>query len=112
MRIKTIVLAAVILFAAVHVWASDTVNLNTATVDQLQGLPGIGPGRAEAIVRYREQHGGFAQVEELDRVPGIGPALINRLRNRVTVSAAAAQQKIPDTAPAIGPDGSWRGRVD
>lgn len=112
MRIQSIILAVVMLFAAVHLWAGEVINLNTATIDQLQTLPGIGPGRAEAIVHYREQHGGFAKVEELDQVPGIGPSLINRLHDRVTVAAAPAQQKITGTAPAIGSDGSWRGRVD
>lgn len=57
----------------------DVVNINTATVEELQRLPGIGPVTAQNIVDYREQHGPFSSVDDLDSVPGIGRATINRL---------------------------------
>src|SRR5919109_2199395 len=50
------------------------VNLNTATVADLDTLPGIGPALAQRIISYREQHGGFRKLEDLLDVPGIGPA--------------------------------------
>jgi competence ComEA-like helix-hairpin-helix protein len=53
--------------------------LNAANAGQLDSLPGIGRARAAAIVRYREEHGGFAALTELRRVPGINPALLQRL---------------------------------
>jgi competence protein ComEA len=61
------------------------VNLNTATLSELDGLPGIGPARAAAILQEREARGPFASVEELSRVQGLGPAAIARLRDRVLV---------------------------
>ena len=60
------------------------VHLSTATVEQLDSLPGVGPVTAEKIVAYRQQHGGFHSLEELDAIPGIGPARIEQLRGLVT----------------------------
>jgi competence protein ComEA len=61
------------------------VNLNTATVADLDGLPGIGPVLAQRIVDYRDQQGRFASVDQLDDVPGIGPAIFAQLTKLVTV---------------------------
>ncbi len=60
------------------------VNLNTASSDLLETLPGIGPVRAQAIVDDREQNGLFQSVEEVTRVPGIGSAIYNSIRPLVT----------------------------
>jgi competence protein ComEA len=60
------------------------VSLATATVDQLDELPGIGPVTAQKIVDWRTAHGPFRSVEDLDDVPGIGPARIEQLRDLVT----------------------------
>jgi competence protein ComEA len=60
------------------------VHLSTATLEQLDGLPGIGPVTAQKILDYRKQHGGFGSLEELDAIPGIGPARIAQLRGLVT----------------------------
>lgn len=61
------------------------VNLNTATQEQLQTLPGVGPVLAERIVSYRDEHGGFTSVADLRKVTGIGDAKFNDLKARVTV---------------------------
>jgi competence protein ComEA len=61
------------------------VNLNTATLEQLQTLPGVGPVLAQRIIDYREEHGGFASVADLRNVTGIGDARYNELKSRVTV---------------------------
>jgi competence protein ComEA len=58
-------------------------DLNTATVEQLDELDGIGPATAQQIVSYREAHGGFGSVEELDQVPGIGETRLAALRDKV-----------------------------
>src|SRR5262245_44146300 len=61
------------------------VNLNTATLDQLETLPGVGPVLAQRIIDYRDQHGAFTSVDQLHQVSGIGDAKFNDLKNRVTL---------------------------
>jgi len=65
--------------------AGPVVNLNTATLEQLDTLQGIGPALAQAIIAYREEHGGFGSVAELAEVPGIGDARMAALEGRVGV---------------------------
>jgi competence protein ComEA len=59
------------------------VHLNTATLEQLDGLPGVGPVTAQKILDYRQQHGAFSSVDELDAIPGIGPSRLDNLRELV-----------------------------
>lgn len=59
------------------------VHLNTATLEQLDELPGIGPVTAQKILDYREQHGALGSVDELDAIPGIGPARLAQIRDLV-----------------------------
>jgi len=59
------------------------VHLNSATLAQLDELPGVGPVTAQKILAYRQEHGGFGSVDELDAVPGIGPARLADLRGLV-----------------------------
>ena len=65
--------------------ASGLVDLNSATVADLDGLPGIGPVLAQRILDHREEQGPFGSVEELDDVSGIGPALYAEISPLVTV---------------------------
>src|SRR3954454_11360374 len=60
-------------------------NLNTATLEQLDQLDGIGPATAQHILEYRQAHNGFGSVEELDQVPGIGETRLAALRDKVRV---------------------------
>ena len=62
------------------------VNLNTAGVEELTGLPGIGPSYAKRIVDFREKNGPFKKVEDLLNVQGIGEKTLDKIRERVTVS--------------------------
>lgn len=64
---------------------SGPVDLNSATVEQLETLPGVGPSTAAAIVAHRESNGPFSSIEELDEVRGIGPARLEQLRDLVVV---------------------------
>lgn len=61
------------------------ININTATLEELQCLPGIGETRAKEIVHYRELHGGFFVKEELMNVKGIGRSLFDTLKDLITV---------------------------
>ena len=61
------------------------INVNTATLDQLESLPGIGPALGQRIIDYREEHGPFASVDDLLNVSGIGDQRLADLRPLVTV---------------------------
>ena len=76
------------------------VNINTATREQLDGLKGIGPTKAQAIVDYRRKNGPFKSVDELENVPGIGPGTLKDLRRDVVVSGST---RAPVEAPAAAP---------
>jgi len=64
---------------------SGPVDLNAASADDLDTLPGVGPATAAAILAYRERHGPFASVDDLAKVRGIGQAKLDALRGLVTV---------------------------
>lgn len=61
------------------------INLNTATAEQLDELPGIGKAKAKAIVEYREQHGPFQHPDEVMSVKGIGPAIYEKIKTAIVV---------------------------
>ncbi|MGH0036102.1 MAG: ComEA family DNA-binding protein [Myxococcota bacterium] len=65
--------------------AVTVVNVNAASVDELQVLPGIGESRARAIVERRRTKGAFESVEQLAEIRGIGSAMVERLRPLVTL---------------------------
>jgi competence protein ComEA len=60
--------------------AIQIVHLNSATLDQLETLPGVGPSTAQKIIDYRTQNGPFTSVDDLDAVSGIGPAKLEEMR--------------------------------
>ncbi len=62
-----------------------SLNVNAVSANELAKLPGLGPGRATAIVAYRESHGPFASIEALTNVPGIGPATVAKLRHMLDI---------------------------
>ncbi len=82
-------------------FAADKVNINTAdaaTIDRV--LVNVGPAKAEAIVAYRKQNGGFKSAEQLAEVKGIGLKTVEKNRDRIVVGGAPAKGKAAAKAPA------------
>lgn len=63
----------------------DRVNINTADLDTLCGIPGIGQTRARDIISYREQNGAFERIEDIQKVSGIKEGLFNRIKDKIKV---------------------------
>jgi len=61
------------------------VNINTATSAQLQTLEGVGPAKAQEIIKYRRSHAGFRSVDELVNVKGIGPKTLEKVKKQVSI---------------------------
>lgn len=66
--------------------SSGLVNINTASVSELDSLPGIGPSTAQNIISHREANGPFASIEAIMDVTGIGPAKFETIKEAITVS--------------------------
>lgn len=64
--------------------SADLININTATLAELESLPNIGPTTAQNIINYRIQHGPFATIDMIMNVPGIGPATYDSIKNLIT----------------------------
>lgn len=64
---------------------NQLVNLNTATLEELQDLTGVGESKAKAIIEYRESNGGFKNIEEIMQVSGIGEALYEKIKEHLTI---------------------------
>ncbi len=95
-----------ILMLCAPVWA--VVNVNTASQAELEQLPGIGPGRAQAILEERSAHGPFRSLEDLGRVKGLGAKTLAGLDKEVSFEAPAAAPAPPSgaaTAPGPSPSG-------
>lgn len=74
---------------------ANIVNVNTASLAELEALPGVGPRAAQRIVEYRTKNGAFKKIEELMKVQGIGERSFLRLKPLVTVGSAKADAKSP-----------------
>ena len=82
-------LLAIIASFAFSGLATAAVNLNTAGKAELEGVKGIGPQKAEAILEYRKKNGPFKYVDELKNVTGFGDKSVANMRSELTVDAAA-----------------------
>lgn len=65
---------------------SSIINLNTATLEQLDILPGIGPSKAKAIIDYRTKYGDFRSLEQIMEVKGIGPKIFEKMKERISIT--------------------------
>ncbi len=91
--------------------ALATVNLNTASKEELVALPGIGPAKAQAILDYRKSHGAFKSVEELKDVKGIGAKRYEKLKSEVTVGAGSKSAAATAAKPEAGANRGAKGDV-
>ncbi len=89
MRKKTVsfllVLAFISVVVASQVVATEKININTATLEQLMSLKGIGDAKAEAIIEYREAHGPFECIDDLKNVKGIGDKIFDSIKSEITI---------------------------
>lgn len=79
------------------------VNLNTATSEELQLVPGIGPVTAEKILQMRKSYGAFKSVDHLRAVRGIGPKRLEKMRKYLTVGKAASRSKPASASKPVTP---------
>jgi competence protein ComEA len=92
---KKLILTLIMCLALVGT-AAAVVNVNTATKEELTTVKGIGEKRAQEIIDYRKKNGDFKSVDELEKVPGIGPGTMKQIRSQVTVSGKTAADKPAD----------------
>ncbi|MCW5200792.1 helix-hairpin-helix domain-containing protein [Desulfobulbus sp. F4] len=78
--------------------AFAAVDLNTATKEQLDALPGIGPTKAEAILKYRTEKGPFTSIEQIKEVSGIGEKIFQGIKSDLSVGAVPAEKAVDSAA--------------
>ncbi|MCI5157880.1 MAG: helix-hairpin-helix domain-containing protein [Candidatus Electrothrix sp. AUS1_2] len=81
--------------------AAAVVNINTASVEELTSLPGIGPVKAESIIKYRNEKGRFVQVEDLKNVYGIGEKIVARIKDDITVGEESSAAETATAATVV-----------
>ena len=97
---RLVLLLATLLFS---VFALAAVNINTATKEELDALPGIGPVKAQAIIDYRAKNGPFKTPEDIMKVPGIKEGEFGKLKGQISVSGASTPAAAPAAAKAATP---------
>ena len=85
--LRKIGLTLLLLFPLMAV-AAHSVDINTADAAALEQINGIGPAKATAIIRYREENGPFSTIDELRNVPGIGEKSLDQIRPQIELNAA------------------------
>jgi len=83
--LMAILFAAAFLVPCIQAGESGKININSASVEELSQIKGIGPKLAEKIIQYRTEHGAFKAVEDLVNIKGIGEASLNKIKDSLTV---------------------------
>jgi comEA protein len=94
-KVATLVIALAVSLSLLPLIAQQTgakggeqkININTASLNELQKLPRVGPQVAQRIIDYRKEHGNFKKIEEIMKVRGIGERTFNQLKDLITVGA-------------------------
>jgi competence protein ComEA len=90
-----------------NIYAEEKININTATAKELEKLPDIGPSKAQAIIKYREENGLFKTIEDIMKVSGIKSATFAKIKDYITVGGQTENNEQPtntqDPAPATSP---------
>ncbi|MEA1991485.1 MAG: helix-hairpin-helix domain-containing protein [Thermodesulfobacteriota bacterium] len=79
-------LGSIVLVLFLFISAFAAINLNTADKAALESITGIGPAKASAIIKYRDEHGSFNSVQELLKVKGIGPKMLDNIKEQVEIA--------------------------
>ncbi|MEN0062637.1 MAG: helix-hairpin-helix domain-containing protein [Myxococcota bacterium] len=85
--------------------AQTPLDVNAATLDQLDALPGIGPAKARALVLWRQDQGPCKALSDLEAVPGWGPATLAALRRRIACGAGQVKPQSATTSRRAVPEG-------
>ena len=94
------ILLAFAMWFALSGAAMAAVNINTATKEELTSLKGVGDKRAQDIIDYRTKNGNFKSVDDLEKVPGIGPGLMKQIRPQVTTTGKTVIDQPRHLSPA------------
>ena len=97
---RFLMLLACLMFSG---WALAAININTATLQELEALNGIGPVKAQAIIDYRKANGPFKSIDQLKDVKGVGDATFDKIKADVSVSGATTPAKAATTAAPMRP---------
>ena len=92
--LMTAIFFALLIAGLVHAEGTAPININTAGVDELVQLNGVGPSYAAKIVQYREANGPFKTPEDLLKVPGIGPRTLELNKDRIVVAVPAKKKSL------------------
>jgi competence protein ComEA len=84
--IKSIFIVILFLLIPSYSFSTNKIDINQATVEELEKLPGIGPKIAKNIVEYREKNGPFRSIEELLKVKGIGPKKLEQIKKYLNIN--------------------------
>jgi competence protein ComEA len=99
MKMKLLFMATLVacsLLVGAPAYAGEKVNINTATVEELQAVKGIGTKTAEAIIAYRNEHGAYQKVDDLEHVKGIGEKSLKKFEDDLTVGTASHKKEKHD----------------